>query len=444
MRVGSATVDVTPDWSLPLAGFGARTLPSQGVSEPLHVRAALIASIDEAGDERRALIVSADILWWGPQQVPALRSRLAGIAGVAEHAILFSATHSHSGPQTSERAASGIGVLDPRFETLLAAQTEAAVRQAVSDLEPVTVIRHDGVHALGFNRRLAFDPDGPEDPALVVVAFVRPDGRPKTLLVHYTCHPVITEEPLLSGEFPGVAMGCLGKDLGVDALFLQGCCGDINPIVHGRRQTERGDAADVERIGGELASAVKALLGQPGRDLVPVPIAAVSEVVALRFAAVPTVDDLHAKAGEAGVTGEWARALLAHPAWREPSIALEVQRIDLAAGLSLLAMNGEIVVAYGLLVRALSNGDTLPVAYANGMTGYIPTERILAEGGYEAGDAGPWFLLPAPFATGIEDQLTTVLKRRSTPTPPCERSGSGSPMPAGRSCPVVDITEEDA
>jgi len=38
-RAGVATVDITPDRSLWMAGFAARTEPSQGVSLPLHAKA---------------------------------------------------------------------------------------------------------------------------------------------------------------------------------------------------------------------------------------------------------------------------------------------------------------------------------------------------------------------------------------------------------------------
>ena len=110
LRIGAAREDITPDWALDLAGFAARTEPSRGVSQPLHVRAAVFEA-----DGARAVVVSAELLWWPPQEVASLRQAVAAIAGAPEDAILFSASHTHSGPQTSTRAASGIGVADPRY-----------------------------------------------------------------------------------------------------------------------------------------------------------------------------------------------------------------------------------------------------------------------------------------------------------------------------------------
>ena len=72
-------------------------------------------------------------------------------------------------------------------------------------------------------------------------------------------------------------------------------------------------------------------------------------------------------------------------------------------------MNGEIVADYGLRIRELSQGAVLPLGYANGMTGYIPTSRILVEGGYEAGEAAPYFLLPGPFAPEVEPLMDEAI-----------------------------------
>ena len=128
--------------------------------------------------------------------------------------------------------------------------------------------------------------------------------------------------------------------------------------------------------------------------------------------------ELHGAEGREEATGRGVailtRALLEHPEWVAPSMPLHLQRLDLAEGLALLAMNGEIVVEYGLRAKANSDGAVLPLGYANGMTGYVPTARIIAEGGYEAGEAIPYFFLPSPFAPSVEEALNDALDRLAT------------------------------
>jgi hypothetical protein len=299
---------------------------------------------------------------------------------------------------------------------LLHDQVLAATRKASASLEPVTVTRFDGTCDLAFNRRAERNQPGPVDPTITVVRFDRANGTPVTLWVHFTSHPVITQEPLVSSEFCGVAMARLSDWIGAPALYLQGCCGDINPAVPGEARSLRGADREVVEAGTRLAESVEGLLATGTPELLaPIPLAAHSITVDLPFDTVSSEERLRERSNMSGLNGEVAQALLAHPEWRNPTIPLTLQRLDIAAGCSLLAINGEVVVEYGLRIRERSGGSVLPMGYANGMTGYIPTARIIAEGGYEAGDAAPWFFLPGPFTPEVESvvdgAITTILAR---------------------------------
>lgn len=107
--------------------------------------------------------------------------------------------------------------------------------------------------------------------------------------------------------------------------------------------------------------------------------------------------------------GEWARALLAEPDRLRPFAELELQRLDLARGLSLLAANAEPVVEYGLYTRQISGGSVLPAGYSNGMLGYVPTARQIAEGGYESDESGLYLLLPSRFSPEIEGRVRQAI-----------------------------------
>jgi hypothetical protein len=78
-----------------------------------------------------------------------------------------------------------------------------------------------------------------------------------------------------------------------------------------------------------------------------------------------------------------------------------------------------VCVDYALrLKREIGPGEVWPVAYANEVPCYIPSERILKEGGYEAGwDQAMGPLTPsgagstifygwaAPLASGVEERI---------------------------------------
>lgn len=80
--------------------------------------------------------------------------------------------------------------------------------------------------------------------------------------------------------------------------------------------------------------------------------------------------------------------------------------------LTLIALGGEAVVDYSLRLKTELGPDNLWVtAYANDAFAYIPTRRVLDEGGYEGGGAAIGSLLPGPFAPTIEETILAEIHR---------------------------------
>ncbi|MEO1997410.1 MAG: hypothetical protein ABGZ17_19305, partial [Planctomycetaceae bacterium] len=76
-----------------------------------------------------------------------------------------------------------------------------------------------------------------------------------------------------------------------------------------------------------------------------------------------------------------------------PDFAYPVQVIRIGDGLTLIALGSEAVVDYSLRLKAelaRIDGPAIWVAgYSNVYSGYIPSRRVLLEGGYEA-RSRPW------------------------------------------------------
>ncbi len=80
-----------------------------------------------------------------------------------------------------------------------------------------------------------------------------------------------------------------------------------------------------------------------------------------------------------------------------------VQVIEFGDDLTMIALAGEVVVDYSLRLKAELAGRPLWVAgYCNDVFGYLPSLRILQEGGYEGGGAMVYTPLPGPFAPSVE------------------------------------------
>jgi hypothetical protein len=72
----------------------------------------------------------------------------------------------------------------------------------------------------------------------------------------------------------------------------------------------------------------------------------------------------------------------------------------------MIALAGEVVVDYSLRLKAELPGSPVWVAgYSNDVFGYLPSVRILQEGGYEGGGAMLYTQLPGPFAPSVEKRV---------------------------------------
>jgi neutral ceramidase len=412
MLVGAAVTDITPAGPGELSGFAART----GVWE--RVRAPLSAQVLVFGTGRpEAVLVCADLLWWDPATVEPVRAGIAERCGVPAGAVLLHASHTHCAPTPGPSFSPLLGAPDPSYAELLAARVIAAAGQAVASMEPVTMSRGRGECRFGVNRRRVQpdgsvggpDPDGVADPEVTVLRLHRRDGSAKAVLVHYTCHPVVTGDRAVSPDFPGAMRDRLAAELGGGTTigFLQGCCGDINPALSDGDAYRFGDDEDIARFGGELAtSALTALAAAE-----PVPAGRISvhhSTVDLPLE-VPSYERLLAGALRSGIWGDWSRLLLAEP-WRlADRIPLRLVELRLAEDATLLGFDAEVCVEYGLRVKEISAGAVLPIGYTNGMIGYLVTAEQLRLGGYEPDESYPYVYRPGRLAPAAEARVTSAL-----------------------------------
>ena len=71
-----------------------------------------------------------------------------------------------------------------------------------------------------------------------------------------------------------------------------------------------------------------------------------------------------------------------------------------------MALPGEVVIDYSLRLKSELIGSHVWVAgYSNDVFGYLPSLRVLEEGGYEGGGAMRYTSLPGPFAPSVEKRV---------------------------------------
>lgn len=420
LLLGTAKIDITPERPIPLAGFGHRKGPFQGVNRRLYARINVFEH-DEGGKKSRVLIAQGDIIWWGSERMARIRETIAQRFGIGPSDLILSAQHTHGGPQTSTEFCDILGLPDADYLESLDQALFLGIEAAIANLEPVTIERGKGDCRIGINRRkivngkmaMAPNPEGLLDTDVNVIRFRKEDGVTKAVFIHYTCHPTTTNTNFVTSEYPGVAAERLEATFGRGTVvsFLQGCTGNVRPALHRDDKFYAGSEEEVAKFGRQLANEVERVLDGAMDELASAPVSGRRIVVQLPFQTLPTEAEIDASIAKGGALAEWGEKLRSRPEKLQSHIPFELTQIKLADGLSFLAMDGEVVLEYGDYAKRLSGDGTLPMGYSNGMIGYVPTAAQISEGGYEGKDSGIYFALPAAFAPETETIIRKAIEQ---------------------------------
>jgi hypothetical protein len=429
-RCGTAENPLPEGVGLDLSGFLARDNPSTGQRDELRVRAIFL------GDGETAVAwASADVLAISSLSANRIRKLVAARNRNAPRTISISATHTHSAPATVFLANCGAvsRAWLKQFEDVVA----MTIVQAITNARTPVHLEFASAETPGFsyNRRaLTADgsitmgsvPDdlvkrrGPLDATLsVITAKDAQTSRPVAAILHFACHAVFMCSRTITADWPGVMLQRVREAIGGDftPLFVQGACGDINPV------NQLGDAVGEERATiseqnmirmgeGMAAKAISCIVSRGERQ--PGKIGWNAREAALPWRTIPTVEELRARllspADLTAATREQqarhlsAKRLLAqHARGRLGRAAkMPVQAVRMG-NILIAALGGEIMTQTALdIASAHPAFHTLVAAYANGSSGYLAPAEEYAYGGYEIERAFMYYGNPDAFVPEAE------------------------------------------
>jgi hypothetical protein len=235
-----------------------------------------------------------------------------------------------------------------------------------------------------------------------VLAVHGADGKLRAVVAGYACHATVLDTYKISADWPGVAQNELERrHPGTIALYWAGCGADQNPLP--RRTVEM-----LNQHGREFADAVDSALRGPFTPIAAV-LKTAYEEIDLPFAPLPTRGELEAEAAKEPPQSKWAKYLLTvwdRDGGLKPTYPYPVQAWKLGSDITWLFLGGEVVVDYAIQLKSdLGPKHTWVASYANDVMGYIPSRRVLAEGGYEGGLARFPYGLPAVWDPKVEQQV---------------------------------------
>lgn len=415
-RVGVADVVITPQESIWMAGFAARTKPSEGVLNDLHAKA--LAFEDRQG--ARLVIVTTDLIAFPRILREELAQALHEKHKLPKEALLLNCSHTHGGPVMVDDFE--MDVIYPltseqkevvqRYQAMLKSKLIQVSDEALRDLRPAKIGYSSARCGFAMNRRLPTkkgfsnspNPAGTVDHSVPVLRIDAPDGTLRAVMFGYACHntSMVSDNYRITSDYAGFAQDFFeAGHKGVKALFLMGCGGDQNAYPRGTEELS-------SLHGRALATAVDAAL-LPTPQPVTGSIRIALEDVPLNFDRMSKPQLLADQASPDPYASRRAKILLKvleEKGELRGSYNFPIQVIRFGDSLTLVAFAGETVVDYALrMKRELTAGPIWVAGYSNDVFAYIPSERVLAEGGYEGGDAMRYSVHPGPFQKGIEQTI---------------------------------------
>ncbi len=420
-EAGMARADITPTESVPLAGYGGKTRMSQRVDHPLWLKA--LALRDESGVA--SVIVTADLVGLSDKMI----SRIAGTAkkrhGLERERLVLNTSHNHSCPVTEdvlwlyyELTPEEAAARDRYTEQVYRAY-DAVIAAAIADLAPAELTYELGLAGVAVNRRRSRGPEsralpGPVDQDVPVLA-VRSGKTLRGIVFGYSCHTTALGGLSLNGDYAGFAQVALEKsNPGAIAMFVQNCGGDANPLPRIRGKDEEAISL-AERYGLILAESVNQVLSAPMGTLSgPLKVAMGEAVLELQPGLplaelkerAPNLNGMHRREFELFIRQY-------ETAGGPPgSLNYPVQVWRFGTGLTFIALTGETVVDYSLAFKDRYGWNTTWVSgYNNDLLCYVPSLRVLKEGGYE-GALGMWeYGHRAPFTETVEERIAGLVER---------------------------------
>jgi len=407
-KAGVAKVDITPTEPIWMSGYAARTKPSEGVRQKIWAKA--LALQDDAG--KTVVLVTSDLVGFRREVAELIAGRSGKQFNLSRDRLLLNSSHNHSGPMTGLMQ----GPIRPgyhlnesqrevvrRYTGKLIDQVVGVIGTSISNLSPATLHFGQGLAGFAVNRRR--DRAGmrhlpsPVDHDVPVLTVRDPAGALRAIVAGYACHATVLGDYQINGDWPGYAQEAIEKaHPGAMALYVQGGGADANPLP--RRQVELAQAYGLvfsAAVDSVLASKMKAVAG---------PLKTAYELADLPFQGPRTREEISQRLDDPN--SAWrSRAgymlqVLDSGGSLPTNYPYPVQVWQFGRDLTLIALGGEVVADYSLRLKAQHGWDDTWVAgYSNDVFGYVPSLRVLKEGGYEGGDANT--SLPGPFGAPVEE-----------------------------------------
>ncbi|HLP72495.1 MAG TPA: neutral/alkaline non-lysosomal ceramidase N-terminal domain-containing protein [Bacteroidales bacterium] len=413
--IGVAKKNITPAGPIWLSGYAARRKPSEGVLQDIWAKALVI----EGKKNEKLLILTTDLIGLTHEMSQYIFDAMKSEYGFERSQVLLNSSHTHSGPVIWPGLAVMYNLADSDLMKLVSYNQKLkkdlvdVAGEAIGKMEKGRIMSGHGTADFAINRRqqtekgvsIGLNPSGPVDHDVPVVKFISDDGSIIAILFGYACHNTVLDGYEICGDYAGFAQSEVESNFpGTIAMFMQGCGADQNPNprrsidnakVHGRALAE----AVTKTVNGELATVEHhfrtafqtATLDFEGFDP--------GEYIR-QF----SENNLYKKSRAGFLLQAYERG------YDLGSVTYPVQAVRFGRDLAIVALAGEVVVDYSLKTKQRYPKENLFVSgYCSEVPCYIPSLRVLKEGGYEPEESMIYYGLPGPLKDNVEEKISETI-----------------------------------
>lgn len=406
MKIASRVVDLTPIDSLPMGGFSGPERLTHGCHGRLEANIALFGIPPAA-----VAIVSLDTLFAGPDLTERVSKSFTRIHGLPAERVLVLASHTHFAPMLDrtkpklgrlagseldrcctllDHAIAGLDGADATHVRVGSGASEKSVNRRLRWRWP-TLVRALGM--VSSDVYMCDNPDGPRDPQIRVFMYESSNGDPLAILWSFACHPVGFPEPsTASADFVGIVRESLRQKYGerLPILFAPGCMGDVRPRSPAPWKTIR-NLPQIVIFGPSALGFDRCSWDDWAANLA----AEVQEIAAASDKRILGEQDFSAVAAELPAEKFFAGT--------SPVPALRGKAVHIPGIGAIITLNCEPVTAIAELIHQPSDG--LVLGYEGNVFGYLPTDSMIAEGGYEPYRFMEPFGLKGVWKPRLDDQV---------------------------------------
>ena len=246
MQVGYGKVNITPDMSLPLSGYGnTEKRMSDGFMDYLY--ATCFAVTDPDGNT--AILFGIDMGGTGVALFTTAREKISEKYNIPAERIIISASHTHSAPDMGNSKVASVGKWAPQLIDLLVKCADMAMKDRAPAEMYTTIVETEG---LNFVRRYKLEDgtvngyqsiitssglkivghESEADHSLRLLKFDRGEDKTDILVANFQPHPHLAgsaTNPLMTADLVGAFRDEVTAKLGYDVVYFTGAAGNINP-----------------------------------------------------------------------------------------------------------------------------------------------------------------------------------------------------------------------